>query len=93
MANGNSKSSDEQWTINRPMHAPFESWLEDHGKDAFKDFRKDHPTTKLSYEAWCKTDQVYGGYLFHAASLIWDEEGSSVGLPNSFAIIIDSLME
>lgn len=75
------------------MHAPFESWLEDHGKDAFKDFRKDHPTTKLSYEAWCKTDQVYGGYLFHAASLIWDEEGSSVGLPNSFAIIIDSLME
>ncbi|KZM22640.1 uncharacterized protein EKO05_0009666 [Ascochyta rabiei] len=75
--NGDSKLTHDQWNSKAPMPSPFKNWLETHGKDAFKDFREDHPTSKLSYEAWCQTEQVYGGYLFYAASMIWDEDGSS----------------
>lgn len=77
-SNVDPKRTAESWTNNPPMHASFEDWLARHGKTAYKDFKNDHPTSKLSYEDWRQTDQVYGGYLFYAALLVWNEDGSSV---------------
>ncbi|KAF2629908.1 hypothetical protein BU25DRAFT_456334 [Macroventuria anomochaeta] len=75
--NGNARQTDEYWNGNPPMHASFESWQGKHGKDAYKDFKKAHPSNKLSYDDWCQTDQVFGGYIFHVASLVWNEDGDS----------------
>lgn len=78
MASSGSSHTDEYWNGNRPLHTTFETWLETNGKDAYKDFKNAHPTSKLSYESWRRTDQVYGGYIFYVASLVWNEDGDSV---------------
>ena len=91
--NGNIRRSPEYWNGNPPMHDSFDYWVNKHGKDAYKDFKKGHPKTNLSYEGWRQTDQVYGGYLFHIASLVWNEDGNSVCQQHHFACTIDSLME
>lgn len=79
--NGDTKS--EQLNGNLLMHTSFDSWVSKYGRDAYKDFTKDHPKTDLSYEAWRQTDRVYGGYLYHVASLVWDEDEESVSKKKS----------
>jgi hypothetical protein len=76
--NGDARQSSAAWNGNPPAHASFDSWVSKYGEDAYKDFTKDHPKTDLSYEAWRQTDRVYGGYLYHVASLVWTEDGESV---------------
>lgn len=76
--NGDARQSSAAWNGNPPAHASFDSWVSKYGEDAYKDFTKDHPKTDLSYEAWRQTDRVYGGYLYHVASLVWNEDDESV---------------
>lgn len=78
MATNGNPHTDQYWNGDRPLYDSFETWLESKGKDAYKDFKKGHPTTKLSYEGWRQSDQVYGGYIFYVASLVWNEDGDSV---------------
>ncbi|KAF3004880.1 hypothetical protein E8E13_006012 [Curvularia kusanoi] len=73
--NGDTES--EQLDGNLLMHTSFDSWVSKYGRDAYKDFTKDHPKTDLSYEAWRQTDRVYGGYLYHVVSLVWNEDEES----------------
>ncbi|KAJ8111557.1 hypothetical protein OPT61_g5872 [Boeremia exigua] len=75
--NGDTRRPPEYWDGKPPMHCSFESWVNKSGKDAYKDFKKDHPKTDLSYERWRRTDRVYGGYLFYVASLVWAENDDS----------------
>lgn len=44
--------------------------------------------TSLSYEAWRQTDQVYGGYLFYVASLIWAEDPDSVRQQITYFVLL-----
>lgn len=76
--NGSTRRSPDPWHGNRPTHDSFDIWVNKNGKDAFKDFKKDHPTTKHSYDSWRQTEQVYGPYLFYITSIIWHEDGDSV---------------
>lgn len=76
--NGDTKRPSEKQNGEPTMHIPFNSWVKEYGKDAYKVFTKAHPKTDLSYEAWRQTDRVYGGYLFYMASLVWNEDDESV---------------
>jgi hypothetical protein len=91
--NGHAKLTENDHDNHPSMQVPFEKWLDVHGKASFKSWRRDHPTTKLSYEDWCQTEQVYGPYLFFAALNVWNEDGSSVRQQHNFAFIIDFLMK
>ncbi|KAF3047571.1 hypothetical protein E8E12_010472 [Didymella heteroderae] len=75
--NGSTRRSSDPWHGNKPTHDSFDTWVNRNGKDAFKDFKKAHPTTKHSYDSWRQTDQVFGPYLFYVTSMIWNEDGDS----------------
>jgi hypothetical protein len=91
--NGSARRTSDPWQGNKPTHDSFDAWVNRNGKDAFKDFTKAHPTTKLTYDGWRQTDQVYGPYLFYVTSMIWHEDGDSVGRQQNTASMIDSLMD
>ncbi|KAL1650117.1 hypothetical protein SLS61_006039 [Didymella pomorum] len=75
--NSSTRRSSDPWHGNKPSHDSFDTWVSRNGKDAFKDFKKAHPSTKLSYDTWRQTDQVFGPYLFYVTSMIWNEDGDS----------------
>ncbi|KAF1928973.1 uncharacterized protein M421DRAFT_420204 [Didymella exigua CBS 183.55] len=75
--NGSTRRSSDIWHDNKPMHDSFDVWVSKNGKDAYKDFKKAHPTTKHSYDSWRQTEQVYGPYLFYVTSMIWHEDDNS----------------
>lgn len=74
MATNGTKQQADLNLATEPTSGLLDDWLRKFGRRSFRDFKKDHPTNKLSYDDWCQTEQVYGGFLYYVASLIWDED-------------------